>query len=85
MIEYVVYRHDAGGESPGSEKRAVARVVAENPEDACRIAGRGVTVGGGERLSAEPADEADAREESMDRTARALGRPTGILDTGAEL
>lgn len=85
MKEYVVYREEISATVPGRpDRRAVARVEADSQEEACRIAARGVTLTAGERLTAEPADEADAREAAMDRSARALGRPTGILDTGAQ-
>ncbi len=84
MKEYLVYREDANAAAPGQQdRRAVARVEADSPEEACRIAARGVTLAEGQRLTAEPADVADAREAALDRSARALGRPTGILDSGA--
>src|SRR5262249_8284125 len=86
--EYVVYREggSAAAQDPQQrrpDKRAVARVEADSPEEACRLAARDLTLDSGQYLSAEPAEEADAREAAMDRTARALGRPTGLLDSDA--
>jgi hypothetical protein len=76
MTEFVVYRHghDATTQDPAQglpEKMAVARVSAENADDACRIAAGRVTLAPHQRLTAEPADEVDAKEREMNRTARA--------------
>jgi len=76
MKEYVVYRHGWNDENQPrshglSEMMAVARVQAENPEEACRLATRDTTVLPGQHLSAEPAEEVDAREAARNRTSRA--------------
>jgi hypothetical protein len=52
---------------------AVARVEANSPEEACRIAAGQVALAGNHRLSAEPAEQVDAREWEMNLTARTHG------------
>ncbi len=75
MKEYVVYRHgwnDANqSQAQGlPEKMAVARVQADSPEEACRIAAPQVTLFGNQHLSAEAAEVIDGKEYNMNRTAR---------------
>ena len=70
MRQYVVYRHgwNAANQDPARglpEKMAVARVWADDADDACRRAAPEVTLVGGQRLSAEPADELDAKESDL--------------------
>lgn len=77
MKEYVVYRHgwNAENQSPEAglpEKMAVARIQANNVEDACRRALAQVTVRPNQHLSAELADEVDAREHNLNLKAEAL-------------
>jgi hypothetical protein len=76
MREYIIYRH---GFHPGlqsaehglPEKMAVARVHADDADEACRCARHEVEIGEGQHLSAEPADEVDAHEAELNLTARA--------------
>jgi hypothetical protein len=75
MREYVIYRHgwNEANQSPECglpEKMAVARVQADSPEEACRLAAGQVTLAANQRLSAEPADLVDAKEHDLNRTAR---------------
>ncbi|HEY7154753.1 MAG TPA: hypothetical protein VH575_12395 [Gemmataceae bacterium] len=77
MKEYVVYRHGwhAENQSPDAglpEKMAVARIEAANAEEACRCAALRVTLQENQHLSAEPADEVDAREHNLNLRAEAL-------------
>jgi hypothetical protein len=74
MREYVVYRHgwNETNQDPANglpEKMPVLRVWADDPDDACRRAAPQVTLLGNQRLSAEPADELDAKENNMNRKA----------------
>src|SRR5262249_42807863 len=67
MQQYVVYRHgwNEANQSRANglpEKMPVARVDADSPEEACRIAARTVTVEANQHLSAEPAAAVDAQE-----------------------
>jgi hypothetical protein len=80
MPWFVVYRHGfhESNQSPERgqpEKMAVARVETSDPEEACRLATAQVTLAAGQRLSAEPAEELDAKETEMNRTARTMGSP----------
>ena len=80
MRVYVVYRHgwNEANQSPAHglpEKMAVARVEAADPEEACRRAAPQVTLADNQRLSAEPADEIDARENNLNLKAEALEEP----------
>ncbi len=80
MKEYVVYRHgwNVENQNPDAglpEKMAVARIEAANPEDACRRAAPRVTLHENQYLSAEPADEVDAREHNLNLRAEALSSP----------
>jgi hypothetical protein len=80
MSWFVVYRHGfhESNQSPDRgqpEEMAVARVESADAEEACRLAAPQVTVAAGQRLSAEPADELDATEAEMNRTARTMGSP----------
>jgi len=80
MREYIVYRHGWNGnnQSPDAglpEKMPVARIEATNPEDACRRSLERVTVYSNQSLSAEPADEVDARENNLNLRAEALEHP----------
>jgi hypothetical protein len=73
----VVYRHDwneidQGPQHGLPEKRPVARVFADGPEAACQLAARQVTLLGGQTLSAEPADEVDAKVHDLSLEAEAL-------------
>lgn len=82
MKAYVVYRHGWNAENQGPEaglpeKMAVARIEANNAEDACRRAMAQVTVQPNQHLSAEPADEVDARENNLNLRAEALEHPNG--------
>jgi hypothetical protein len=77
MKEYVVYRHGWNAENQSRdaglpEKMAVARVEANSPEQACRLAAPRVTLYGKQYLSAEPAAEVDARENNLNLRAEAL-------------
>jgi hypothetical protein len=76
MTEYVVYRHgrDAANQSADRglpEKMAVARVMADNADEACRIAAGRVALAPHQHLTAEPAADVDAKEREINRTARA--------------
>ena len=70
MTEYVVYRHGAAGTT------AVARLSAADADEACRAAAGRVALAPGERLTAEPAADADTKETDLNRTARGYG-PAG--------
>lgn len=77
MKQYVVYRHgwNADNQNPQAglpEKMPVARIDADSPEDACRRAVTSVTLHDHQTLSAEPADEVDARENNLNLKAEAL-------------
>jgi hypothetical protein len=77
MKQYVVYRHgwNAANQNPEAglpEKMPVARLEANDPDDACRRARAQVTVHENQHLSAEPADEVDARENNLNLRAEAL-------------
>ena len=77
MKEYVVYRHgwNAENQSPAAglpEKMAVARIEAGSPEEACRLASPRVTLHENQYLSAEPAEEVDARENNLNLRAEVL-------------
>ncbi|HEY7424565.1 MAG TPA: hypothetical protein VH682_10080 [Gemmataceae bacterium] len=77
MKEYVVYRHgwNAANQSPAAglpKKMAVARLEAGSPEEACRQAAPRVTLHENQYLSAEPAEEVDARENNLNLRAEAL-------------
>jgi len=76
VTEFVVYRHgrDDLNQSPDRglpEKMAVARVFAENADEACRKAASQVTLAPHQRLTAEPAPRVDEVEQEMNRTSRA--------------
>jgi hypothetical protein len=80
MPWFVVYRHGfhESNQSPDRgqpEKMAVARVEASGPDEACRLAAPQATLAAGQRLSAEPAEELDATEAELNRTARTMGSP----------
>jgi len=75
MREYVVYRHGWNDVNQNPEhglpqKMAVARLEADNPQEACAKARERILLLGPQYLSAEPADEVDARENDLNRTAR---------------
>jgi hypothetical protein len=77
MKEYVVYRHgwNAANQSREAglpEKMPVARLDADSPEEACRLAASRVTLQDNQHLSAEPADEVDAHENNLNLRAEAL-------------
>jgi hypothetical protein len=73
VAEYIVYRSNP---ADATGKRAIARLEAASAEDACRIAGRDVTLDPDELLHAEPAQVEDAREAERNRTSRDLARDT---------
>jgi hypothetical protein len=75
MPEYVIYRHgwNESNQDPSQglpEKMAVARVRADSPERACRMAASQVTLAPNQHLTAEPAAVADGKEYNLNRTAR---------------
>jgi len=77
MKQYVVYRHgwNAENQSPDAglpEAMPVARIDADSPEEACRLARDRVTLLDNQYLTAEPADEVDARENNLNLRAEAL-------------
>jgi hypothetical protein len=77
---YMIYRHgwNARNQSPDAglpEKMPVARLEAKSPEEACQRAQERVTVYPNQSLSAEPADEVDARENNLNLRAEALEHP----------
>ena len=74
MKEFVIYRHGRDDLNQSAdrglpEKMAVARVRAADPDAACRLARPDVTLYDGQSLSAEPADELDAKEANLNRPA----------------
>lgn len=78
MKEYVVYRHgwNPANQSPEAglpEKMAVARIEANDPQDACRRAAPRITLHDKQYLSAEPADQVDSHENNLNLRAEALG------------
>jgi hypothetical protein len=80
MTEFIVYRHghDDSNQSAGRgqpEKMAVARVMANDADEACRIAKGRVTLAGHQRLTAEPADAVDATEWAMNQSPRTQHSP----------
>ncbi len=79
MSEYVIYRHgwNEANQSPSHglpEKMAVARIEAGSPEEACRLALSQVSLLPGQHLSAEPAEEVDARLQNVNLKVEALER-----------
>lgn len=77
MKEYVVYRHGWSDDNQSRqaglpEKMAVARIEAGSPEEACRLAKPRVTLHDNQHLSAEPAEEVDARENNLNLKAESL-------------
>ena len=82
MKLFVVYRHGWDRANQDVErglpwKMPVLRVEAEGPDDACRRALEQVTLQPDQHLSAEPADEADARENNLNLKAEAIGPAEG--------
>ena len=80
MQEYIVYRHGWNETNQSQkaglpEKMPVARIEAQNPEDACQRSLGQVTVCSNQYLTAEPADEVDARENNLNLKAEALNHP----------
>jgi hypothetical protein len=76
VTEFVVYRHGRDDANQSADrglpdKMAVARVFAENADEACRKAARQVTLAPHQHLTAEPAPGVDEVEQEMNRTARA--------------
>jgi hypothetical protein len=74
MQQYVVYRHgwNEVSQNPQNglpEKMAVARIDADSPEEACRLAQPQVLLLEGQYLSAEVAEVVDAKEEILNRKA----------------
>jgi len=77
MREYIVYRHgyDGANQTPDRglpSKMPVLRVEAGSAEEACALAARQVPVSDGQRLSAEPAEVEDTREDNRNLRAEAL-------------
>jgi hypothetical protein len=77
MKAYVVYRHgwNAENQSPEAglpEKMPVLRLEAANAQEACRLAEPRVSLQANQFLSAEPAEEVDARENNLNLRAEAL-------------
>jgi hypothetical protein len=61
----------------------VLRISANSPEEACEKAARQVQLGATQRLSAEPADEVDARNQALDLTAHSMNSDdAGETDPG---
>jgi hypothetical protein len=82
MKLYVVYRHGWDRANQDADrglpwKMPVLRVEADSPEDACRRAAAQVTLQPDQRLTAEPADVADARENNLNLKAEAVERAGG--------
>ena len=80
MQGYVVYRHgwnenNQSQEAGLPEKMPVARIEAQSPEDACQRSLQEVTVYPNQYLTAEPADEVDARENNLNLRAESLEYP----------
>jgi hypothetical protein len=73
VAEFIVYRLNA---ADATGKRAVARLEAVSASEACRLAGRELTLRSGETLGAEPAALEDAQEAQRNRTSRDLARDT---------
>lgn len=78
MREFIVYRHGGetvteGESATDRDRRPVARLFAEGPEEACRLAKTSLTEG--QWLSAEPADEVDAKVNEIGLRQEALGNP----------
>jgi hypothetical protein len=76
MCEYVGYRHgwdevNQRRDHSLLEKMAVARTMADSAAEAYRLACRNVTVTAQQHLTAEPADEVDAKGRALNRSARA--------------
>jgi len=77
MQEYIVYRHgwNEANQDPARgllEKMPVARIQANSPEEACRLAARQVTLFQGQYLRAESAEQVDARVNNIDLKVEAL-------------
>jgi hypothetical protein len=82
MTQYVVYRHGWSEANQPPEhglpqKMAVARVEADSPEEACRVAARRVTLAADQHLSAEPAAAVDAKENNLNLRVEALNAEEG--------
>jgi len=76
VTEFVVYRHgqvdlNQSADRGQPEEMAVARVFAENAEEACRKAATQLRLAPHQHLTAEPAAGIDEVEPEMNRTARA--------------
>lgn len=79
MAEYVIYRHgwNKVNQNPSHglpEKMAVARIKANNPDEACKLATGQVRLLGSQYLSAEPAAEVDAQLANVNLKVEALGQ-----------
>lgn len=77
MKWYVVYREgwNQANQPPEHglpQKMAVARVQADSPEEACRQAAANVTLKNNQRLTAEPAEVVDAKENQMNLKTEAV-------------
>lgn len=77
MHEYIVYRHgfhpvNQPAEHGLPEKMPVARIQAADPDEACRLAARRITLYDSQRLSAEPAEVVDAQVTNLDLQIPAL-------------
>ncbi len=84
MQQYIVYRlgWDEANQKPQQglpEKMPVMRVDAASAEEACRIAATQVSLGEGQRLTAEPAAAADDQEASRNLRVEALPRESNEI------
>ncbi len=77
MREYIVYRH--GGEevvedeSPiDRDRRPVVRLLAADPAEACRQASTQVSLATGQWLTAESADDVDAKVNEIGKRQEAV-------------
>jgi hypothetical protein len=77
MKWYIVYREgwNKANQPPEHglpQKMPVARVQANSPEEACRLAAPQVTLANNQRLTAEPADVVDAKENQLNLKTEAV-------------
>jgi phosphoribosylcarboxyaminoimidazole (NCAIR) mutase len=77
MREYIVYRHGFDDETQCAcqglpEKMPVARIEAENADEACNMAAHLIALSANQYLTAEPAESVDAEEENINRRVEAL-------------
>jgi hypothetical protein len=77
MQEYIIYREgwNENIQNPARglpERMSVLRIMADSPEEACRLAAQQVPLAPNQRLTAVLASEVDAQEESLNISPRAL-------------